>query len=122
VGRAYFSKNRCFLVRRRDISPWLITIFGENVDLPQSDFQYQISKFFFFHLCTSHLLPKSKEFPKVEALIAVRKLPVLLIFKDTVFKMKQYKSILNSAILKWKELEWSLISLHYAQKQNWLLL
>jgi hypothetical protein len=31
-----FGAKRCFLGRRGGVSPWLITVFGEHVDLLQS--------------------------------------------------------------------------------------
>jgi hypothetical protein len=31
-----FGMNRCFLGRRVGVSPWLIAIFAEHMDLPQS--------------------------------------------------------------------------------------
>jgi hypothetical protein len=37
-----FGANRCFLGRRGDIFPWLITVFGEHVDLQWSVFQHLI--------------------------------------------------------------------------------
>jgi hypothetical protein len=39
-----FDTNRCFLGRRGGISPWLIAIFGENVDLLQSVLQVLLGK------------------------------------------------------------------------------
>jgi hypothetical protein len=39
-----FGTNGCFFGRRGGISPWLIAIFGENVDLLQSVLQVLLGK------------------------------------------------------------------------------